>query len=458
MSQGTRDLGGALFYSAPDPRIAERTAEPDFIKRGVAFQAAALGRAKELDVLVLDAEYRQALAALRSLGSAGFRVGAVVCASEAHDSLATRSRWCVWHDVVPDFAANPRAYVDAILSLLDRQPARVLLPSHDGTIAALRQRRPEIEARTALALASDQALDIAVSKPRTLALAQKLGIAVPRSIGIRDASDARAAMRDLGFPAVIKPAESWAQQAGTGTRQSVEAVRTEYALLRRLETIQAQGGQAIVQEWLPGTRDAVSLFYANGRVWARFVQTSRRELPAVGGASVFCESIAPSPDLIEPAEALVRAMNLEGCSMIEFRRDRRGRPTLMEVNARLAGSAALAHAAGVDFPALLRSWALRDPLRAIPTYKTGVRLRWLAGDLGNLQTAVRHGGVDVPPRHRALATFFGDFLLSPSPLDVFDRRDLRPALHEVRRTLRVFTGAVGRSARRLTSESARGGE
>jgi len=54
----------------------------------------------------------------------------------------------------------------------------------------------------------------------------------------------------------------------------------------------------------------------------------------------------------------VQAMNLEGSAMVAFRRDRQGRPVLMEVNPRLRDSLALASAAGVNFPEMLYNWQI----------------------------------------------------------------------------------------------------
>ena len=133
---------------------------------------------------MLDAHYRQALAAVRTLGRGGLAVGAVACVADASWAPALKSRWCQLTATVPDFDNEVHCYVDAVLDLLDQHPARLILPSHDGAIHALRARRAEVECRTFLPLASEAALDIAESKTRTLALAEALGIAVPRSVAV----------------------------------------------------------------------------------------------------------------------------------------------------------------------------------------------------------------------------------------------------------------------------------
>jgi predicted ATP-grasp superfamily ATP-dependent carboligase len=404
-----------------------------------------------LDVLVLDAHYRQALAAVRTLGRAGLAVGAAACEAEAPWAPALKSRWCRLATMVPDFDQEAHRYVDAVISLLDEHPARLTLPSHDGAIQALRTRRSELEARTFLPLAAEAALDIAVSKSRTLALASELGIAVPRSAPVHDEADIRATFKEFGCPAVIKPVNSWGGSRGVGIRIGADAVVSVDNALHELNKIHRAGLNAIMQELLPGRRDAVTIFRAYGRIWARFVQTSYREFPPLGGASVLCESVAPLPDVIEPAEQLVHAANLDGCSMVEFRRDRKGHPVLMEVNARLPGSVSLAISAGVDFPRLLHAWAAGEPLREITSYRVGRRLRWLSGDVWYLKCVLEGPGrPDTPSFPRAVATFFYDFIRRPSALDGIDVGDLVPGLYELQHG--VMQPVLGRARKSLTQK------
>lgn len=392
--------------------------------------------AQPLDVLLLDAHNRQALACLRTYARAGLRVGAVACAADAAGAPSFRSRWCSLRTVVPDFATDANAYVDALLALLHKHPTHMLLPGHDGSIEVLRPRRAEIERLTALPLASEAALDVAVNKPQTLALAKCLGIATPRSVLVNDLADVSAALRAVGVPAVVKPVQSWVERDGVGTRITSEAVLNEADARRSLAYMLSVGGSAIIQQWLPGMREAVSVFYAADRVWARFAHASHREFPVLGGVSVLAESIPLLPDITDAAEQLVRAINLEGCSMVEFRRDAAGTPVLMEINPRIGGSVRLAIECGVNFPLLVHAWATGKPLHESGEYRTGRRLRWLSGDIWNLKSAFdSQGQPDVPPRGQALATFFSDFVLRPAMLDFVDPGDMLPAIVELRESV-----------------------
>jgi len=170
------------------------------------------------------------------------------------------------------------------------------------------------------------------------------------------------------------------------------------------------------------------LFYARGRIWARFAQVAHRMYPPLGGASVLRESVPLPLDVLAAAERLVQYIELEGYSEVEFRRDRAGRPALMEINPRLSASVELAVRAGVNFPALLYSWAAGEPLHGINGYRVGMRMRWMGGDLAHLRATLNsQGRPDVPPRGRALGMFFSDFL-RPTRYDYLDFTDLGPAM------------------------------
>jgi predicted ATP-grasp superfamily ATP-dependent carboligase len=405
-----------------------------------------------IDVLLLDAEVRQTLACMRTYADAGLLVGALACESEAWWAPSLQSTRCELAAVAPDYGRDPSGYVDVLLDVAIGAAPRLIIPAHDGSIEAVRARREEIENIAPLALGSEEALDIAVSKARTLALATELGVAVPRSVRVRSMDEVALAIAEVGLPAVIKPEQSWVERDGAGTRLSSEAVRTVDEAKRTLEWVLRSGGEALVQQFLPGRREAISLFFAQDRFWARVAQVSHRDWPVLGGVSVLCETIPLLPDITAPSEALVRAMGLEGCSMVEYRRDVDGRPVLMEVNPRMGGSVALPLRAGVDFPQLLWDWKTGEPLTDQTSYRVGRRLRWLAGDVWNLKCVWdSQGQTDVPQRGRATATFLLDFLRPANKLDIVDRGDLRPAIAEMDKVvLRHAKGRVRRLRRALT--------
>ncbi len=382
-------------------------------------------RTGKVDALFLDAAQRQALVGVRELG----KTHLAVCAAECHPGApAFASRWCTVSAVLPNLAERRDAFIDALLELCTSYQPQALIPSHDGTIEALRDRRADVERVVGLALASPEPLAIAVDKSRTLAVASDLGLRIPRGAVVKATAEADAALDEVGLPAVVKPARSWAQQNGTGQRLSAMPAITRAAALAAIEAVLREGVEAVVQQWLPGEREAISLFYARGRIWARFAQRTTRTAPPLGGSSVLRESIPLPDDIARDAERLVRELDLEGYSEVEFRRDADGHAALMEINPRLSASVEVAVRAGVPFPRLLYDWASGGRLHEQVGYRTGVHMRWLGGDLSWLKNVlVNQGHPDAPPRGRAVGIFLGDFL-RPMSYDYVDLRDPRPAL------------------------------
>src|SRR4029078_9722386 len=137
---------------------------------------------------------------------------------------------------------------------------------------------------------------------------------------------------EVGSPAVVKPVSSWGKREGLGLRLNSQLVVTLQEAVEAGAHIAESGFHSLVQQWLPGRRDAVTFFKTGDTIWARFAQTSYREFPPLGGSSVFYQSLPLLTDFVDPAEQLVRAADLDGCSMVEFRRDAQNRPVLMEVN------------------------------------------------------------------------------------------------------------------------------
>jgi predicted ATP-grasp superfamily ATP-dependent carboligase len=377
-----------------------------------------------LDVVMLDGDQRQALVTVRSLSRAGLRVGAF---GPGRWAPALRSRGCDAAGPVADAGEDAAGLVIDVLRLAETYRPRVVIPGTDGTVETLRAQRSAVEDRVALALPSEEALQVAVDKERTLALAESIGVPVPRSVWVQGAAEVDVAIAKVGLPAVVKPCRSWRTIAVGGERLTSVVVTTADDARRAVSAL-APGGGVVVQEWVGGCRQAISLLRANGRTWARFAQVAHRMFPPLGGSSIVRESISLPADLTEYAEALLAATGLEGYAEVEFRRDASGRPRLMEINPRLSASVEVAVRAGVDFPLLIFKLAAGEQLVQAADPHVGVRMRWLGGDLRWLRATFRHQGEpDVPSRVRALASFAGEFL-RPASYDYLHLDDPLPAL------------------------------
>lgn len=394
------------------------------------------GQADGYDILILDAAYRQTLLAVQSLGRAGLRVAVGECFADcdpAQPVLAFRSRYSAHNVVLPSYAASAADFAAAVVAFAREHPTRVVLPTSDGAIAALTPARDQLATiGCVLALPSDSVLEIANDKERTLAIARDLGIDYPRTRLIDASDDVAVAASELDFPVVLKPTSSWAPRS-TVRLQAVEAV-DEAEAAAVIRTFLEAGTSVLAQQWAGGRREGITMCVVGGDVLASCAHVQHRTSPALGGASVLRESIPLPQDSFDASLRLVKAIGLEGLCEVEFRRDASNRPLLMEINARLAGSLENAVRSGVDFPLLLWQWATGQPVHRVCDYTTGVRTRWLRGDMRWLRDNHRRAGrPDSVSRARALAMFAAEFFRTRY-YDCLDWRDFGPILAEVRIT------------------------
>jgi predicted ATP-grasp superfamily ATP-dependent carboligase len=398
------------------------------------------GTPDHYDILVLDASVKQSLASVRSLARAGLRVAAGESIAQFDPAVpvpAFRSRYCVRTVMLPDLVRDTREFIAALTEFVREHAVRVLLPSGDITIGVLRPYRQQLaELGCFLALAPEQALEIANDKDRTLAVAERLGIARPRTIRIGGIADLDAAVAELGFPFVVKPTISWPGQ--TVDRLVPVDVIDKNEAAEATQQILDSGARVLAQEWASGRREGVTLFLAGDDVLAACGHVAHRTSPPLGGASVLRESIEVPEDMLDAAVRLAKEIGLQGVCEVEFRRDAEGRLLLMEINARLAGTIENAVRAGIDLPVMIWRWATGLEIDPVRGYRSGVRTRWLHGDLRWLwQNWGQAGRPDRLSHARSVYAFISEFAKS-FHYDYYDARDIRPFVAELRYTIHVL--------------------
>jgi predicted ATP-grasp superfamily ATP-dependent carboligase len=374
------------------------------------------------DALVLDARERQSLVSVRSLGSKNLRV---VAAENIDGVPVFSSKWCL-QKAVFQAESGAYSYLEHLQQLLTATGAKVLITSSDATIALIRRHRQKLEQLTHIALAKEPALSIAVNKNQTLKIAKKLGLLIPKGVHIASSDDVDAAIREIGLPAVVKPVESWTSNDQQGARFGAQLVTTVQEAQLVVETMTRFGGGVLFQQFLDGRREAISFVYAHAYMYARFAQWAKRTNPPLGGTSVLRQSIPIPQETGDQAERLVREIDLEGYSEVEFRRDSAGNAYLMEINPRLSASVEIAVRCGVDFPYLLYQWACGDRIDEIKQYRVGKWMRYLMGDYAMTVASLQERGKPgIASPAKALFDFGATFFV-PMWYDYLDWRDPRP--------------------------------
>jgi predicted ATP-grasp superfamily ATP-dependent carboligase len=381
-------------------------------------------------VIVTDGETRAALAAVRSLGRAGY----TVCLTATRQpSLAGASRFVSHRVQLAAAAANPARAMEELAALVSRWGADVVIPVTDASIAAiLRQCGPRI-GRAVVAGPSLEAYEALANKAALLERARALGVAVPRTVTARSPAELATAAAAVGYPCVLKPHRSWVSGEVMVTTGEVRVAETPTALAKSFPDA---AYPILVQKRIEGPGEGIFLLMDDGRRTATFAHRRLREKPPSGGVSTYRESIPPPEDLVDAAEALLGDVGWQGVAMVEFKRSARvGRGYLMEVNGRLWGSLQLAIDAGVDFPVLLVRTALRQPVTPVTSYRTGVRTRWFWGDVDHLIARLRYSReqLHLGPEAPSVAGVARDFLRfwrRGDRWEVWDRDDPWPFWRE----------------------------
>lgn len=331
-------------------------------------------------VLILDGNQRSALAVTRSLG----RKGVSVTVGDAHlNTLAGASKYCQAQWAYPVPSGDSRAFCDAVAAKCAQDQIGVLLPMTDRTLELMLQHRDRFQ-HTAIPFGDIQAFRTLTDKVRLHDCANSLGIRMPRTNHVSSVSDTECVAIGWRFPIVVKPAvphtrhQTWA----------VPKVRYVWSRAELREAVQqyldAHDGSVLVQEFVEGEARGVFQLCEHGRPVAMFSHRRIREKPPSGGVSVLSESIPVAPDLRRMTEQLLAEVGWHGLAMTEWKIPVSGPPCLLEVNARFWGSLQLAVDSNMDFPLYVYQMADGCTPEAPVTYRTGIRSRWLLGDVDRL--------------------------------------------------------------------------
>lgn len=388
-------------------------------------------------VLLTDGDQRATLAAARALGRAG--VYALVGETFV-PNLASRSRYCREAIAYPSPYGGESAFAGAVMSAATEYDVDLVLPMTDITSAILAERRDTFPGSIRIGVPDAKTFWRASDKIALHELAARLGVPTPASLHVHGSLDEHA-IAGLRFPCVIKPARSRVKTPSGWIKTSVLRVASADELRHLLATRPELRHPCMVQEVIEGDGAGIFALCDRGEPRMLFAHRRLREKPPSGGVSVLRESAPLDPAITEHATRLLRALGWHGVAMVEFKRERStGTPYLMEVNGRFWGSLQLAIDAGLNFPLeAVRLW-LDEPLSAQPAYRTGVRSRWLLGDLDHLLLRLKQNGTALPgaPSLPRLLLDFCRFFRADTRYEIESLADPGPSLYEMRSYARAL--------------------
>lgn len=324
-------------------------------------------------VLVLDAQTRNSLAVIRSLGKKGIEVTAC---EDTKFATAFYSKYCVKRVVYPSPEHDLEYFINYMLNLVKKENYEVIFPITDKTAVPICKYKKEFSEYTIVPLPNYPTLMKARDKAQTLKIAMENNIPCPKTYFVDTSKDVEKIKNKIEYPVIIKPRE------GHGAR-GMALCKTEEELILKYNEIYRVYGSSLIQEYIPyGDEIGVYALFNNSEPRAVCVQKRLRSYPVNGGPSTLRISIK-AHELVNISFKLLKAMNWSGVAMVEFRVDPRDNiPKLMEVNPRFWGSLQLSILSGVDYPYLLYKMVTEGDVEPVLDYKDGVKCRWLLpGDI-----------------------------------------------------------------------------
>jgi predicted ATP-grasp superfamily ATP-dependent carboligase len=394
-------------------------------------------------ILVLDGNQNQAVAAVRSLAHAGHHV---LVGESSSWSKAGWSRSCRGSFEYPAPQEHASAFIARIVEIARTEPGTLIMPMTEATTLPLSAERDIVFATgSRMVLPAHSDLLRAFDKSETVRLASSLGITVPKTIFASDAREAREARDSVSFPVVLKPRSS--EELGpagvvrTGGKPRYASNPAEFNAA--YEQISRNCSGVLIQEFVEGAGAGFFALMHHGELRAEFAHRRIRDVRPTGSGSAVRVSVPPDPAIRNASLAMLKALNWHGVAMVEFRQQENKPPVFMEVNGRFWNSLALSCYSGVDFPALLARMAETGDVEPVNHFQSGVRCRWILGDLRHLVEVWRGAPSGYPMAYpKRLRTLLD--VLTPVPgtfHDCFQWRDSLPELGDwlslVRRLTRL---------------------
>ena len=324
---------------------------------------------------MLNAERRQGLAAIRSLGQQGISVTAM---SERRLTAGGLSKHAARSMRYPNPRDHEGAFLDVLLDELRRREYDLLLAGNNQTVLPVVEHRDRLEPYVTIPHPARATLMCGLDKGKTMAAAQEAGIPHPTTL-TSNKLDVDAVASALDYPVVLKPRTA----AG---RRGVSVCNSAAELERVYEPTRRRHGPLLIQEFIPngGECGVYTLYDCDSERKAHAVQRRLRTIPPEGGLGTYRETIE-NPELVSLADEFLSALEWTGVAHVEFRLDPRdGKPKLIEINPHFWHSLPHAIAADVDFPYLLYQLAVEGSCETVEEYRTGMRSQWLVGELAHV--------------------------------------------------------------------------
>lgn len=306
-------------------------------------RAARTRRSTRLNVVLICHYGRTGYNILRSLKAVNARVYLV---HDRRGASLSYSRRCKVVHAAQDLGSTDPDQVLGIINDLHRQVGLDSVIASDVESLAFLSKIRERLLAPVFPMADAGTLATLNDKWMFYKLCETAGVAVPKSlsVGCQADFDVRAVERELGYPVIVKPVNSYGQRGISIFRDRAQAEEWKKSQVGHDHPV-------IIQEYIEGTDWAISVFAQDGVIkhWVSWVCPSQLDT-GYGVGRFLATEFRPRDDLFEMTQRIVAATRFSGVANFDARYDDQAcRMKMLECNPRFFNRMSAARLSGLDF-------------------------------------------------------------------------------------------------------------
>ncbi|MBW2064561.1 MAG: ATP-grasp domain-containing protein [Deltaproteobacteria bacterium] len=262
-------------------------------------------------------------------------------------------------------------YITAMLEIVQRTGARVILPGSDEEALSLSAAASRFAGMgCTVACSAHETVAFVVDKYRTMERLGECGVKVADICLFESLDELRRGADNLGFPGrpfVIKPRVSRGGRGFRVVRNQVDPYEGYMAgdnttidfdgLQRLFEKVEDKMKRFFLMEYLPGKKYSTDILVRDGRMKAVVI---RNKIFPVGSPTQLAD-IVFDEDLISYAQSVMEVFPFDYFVQLEIGRDETGKPKLVEINPRLDATLPICLGIGINFYHEMIRHALGEP-------------------------------------------------------------------------------------------------
>jgi len=328
-------------------------------------------------VLIVGLITQIAISLIHSFGKNGIKVYGISKKKNAN----FHSKYLTKGYTYPEFE-NEEKLIDFIEEIINKHEVDYVIAFFDNLIIMLNKHRQRLERITTLLFPEEEIFEKSINKYKTLQIAEKLDIPIPKTKVISNLADLDKC-KDLNYPVVVKPSsrnyKNKNQEEMDFRRHYFHSYPDLFKFFERYNP--CRYNSIFVQEFCDGEEFGFPILFKKGEYVTCMQYQIIRAYPVNGGSSIYRETTKIDPELKDYSIKLLSAMNWDGIAEIDYIKDNKdGKIKLLEVNGRFWAAVALSEKSGVNFPLLVYKSAEGLDDMPVFNYKIGTKCRVLCGD------------------------------------------------------------------------------